>query len=64
MHVTILWTHDAAQVHGAETEWTNIDSVDATPTELRLYPRDDSPPVVIDREHVVAYNRTHTEPDS
>lgn len=61
MHVTVLWTHDAAQAHGSETTWTNIASVEATPQELRLHASDDSPPVVIDRTHVVAYNRTHME---
>lgn len=61
MHVTILWTHAAAQAHGAETTWGGITSVEATPAELNLHTADDSPPVVIDRDHVVAYNRTHEE---
>jgi len=58
MHVTILWTQAAAQAQGSETTWTNISSVEATPQELRLHPGDESPPVVVDRDHVVAYNRT------
>jgi len=57
MHVTILWTQTAAAAHGSETVWTNISSVEATPQELRLHAQDGSPPVVVDRDHVVAYNR-------
>ena len=61
MHVTVLWTHAAAQAHGPETTWTGIASVEATPQELRLHPSDGSAPVVVDRTHVVAYNRTPPE---
>lgn len=61
MHVTVLWTHAAAQAHGTETTWTGIASVEATPAELRLHPADGTAPVVVDREFVIAYNRTSSE---
>lgn len=57
MIVTIMWTADAAEAHGRETDYSNVTAVESYPQELKLHTEDDSPPVVIDREYVVAYNR-------
>lgn len=58
MKVTLLLTGDAATAHGTEMSWGGIASVESSPAELKLHPEDGSAPVVIDREHVLAYNRT------
>jgi hypothetical protein len=58
MQVTVLWDGDAAAAQGRETTWGGIDWVDAYPDELELHPEDGSDPVIVDREHVIAYNRT------
>jgi len=58
MQVTVLWTGEAAEAQGRETTWTGIEWVDAHPDELELHPTDSEPPVVVDRDHVLAYNRT------
>lgn len=58
MHVTVLWTHAAAQAHGPETTWTGIASVEESMDTIRLHKTDaDAEPVVINRDLVVAYNR-------
>jgi hypothetical protein len=58
MKVTVLWTGAAADAQGRETTWASIDWVDEYPDELHLHPTDSDYPVVIDREHVLAFNRT------
>lgn len=58
MKVTVLWSGAAAEAQGRETTWGGIDWIEEHPNELRLHPADSEHPVVIDREHVLAYNRT------
>jgi hypothetical protein len=62
MRVTIMWTAEAAKVHGRETEYRGVSGVEEYPGELKLHTDGDSPPTVIDREYVVSYNRY--EPDA
>jgi len=57
MIVTIMWTAAAAEAHGRETDYRGVTAVEQHPDELKLHTDDDSPPVVIDRDYVVAYNR-------
>jgi hypothetical protein len=57
MKVTVLWTGEAADAQGRETTWSGIEWVEDYPDELKLHPADDEHPVVVDREHVLAYNR-------
>jgi len=61
MIVTILWTAEAAAAHGRETEYRGVTGVEQHPDELKLHTDDDSPPVVIDRDYVVAFNRFDPE---
>jgi hypothetical protein len=61
MHVTVLWTHAAAQAHGPETTWTGIASVEERMDSLRLHKQADAPPVVVPLANVAAYNRIEPE---
>ena len=61
MQVTVLWTGEAAEAQGRETTWHNIDWVEEHPDELKLHASDSDRPVVVDRDYVLAYNRTDTE---
>lgn len=61
MIVTIMWTAEAAQAHGRETEYRGVTAVEQYPDELKLHTEDGSPPVVLDREYVVGYNRYEPE---
>lgn len=63
MNVTVLWSDEAARAHGAETTWSSIASVEATPQELKLHPDNGADPVVVDRDYVVAYHRIETSSD-
>jgi hypothetical protein len=56
-----MWTAEAAQAHGRETEWRGINGVEEYPGELKLHSDGDSPPVVVDRDYVVSYNRHDPE---
>jgi hypothetical protein len=62
MIVTIMWTAEAAEAHGRETEYTGVSAVEEHPDELKLHTDGNSPPTVVDRDYVVAYNRY--EPDA
>ena len=61
MQVTVLWTGKAADAQGQETTWAGIEWVEESPSELRLHASDSDHPVVVDRDYVLAYNRTDTE---
>jgi hypothetical protein len=61
MQVTVLWSGEAAEAQGRETTWHNIDWVEEHPDELKLHASDSDHPVVVDRDYVLAYNRTDTE---
>jgi len=58
MHVTIMWIGEAADAQGRETKWTGIDWVEEHPDELRLHTEEGDHPVVVDRDYVIAFNRT------
>jgi len=52
-----MWSGEAAEAHGRETEYRGVTAVGEYPDELELHTEDDSPPTVIDRDYVVAYSR-------
>jgi len=61
MIVTIMWSAEAAEAHGRETEYHGVVGVEEHPDELKLHTGDDTPPTVVDRDYVVAYSRYEPE---
>jgi hypothetical protein len=53
-----MWTGEAADAQGRETKWTGIDWVEEHPDELLLHTEEGDHPVVVDRDYVIAFNRT------